>query len=259
MACDDWRRRFGSRMRSGRANYLHCQGLGATLLIAGLVLLPPFLQLAHAGEPQSSRPKDFVDIEQVVPGIRKDIRYFTANNFVGERIDGYTAAKCLLTAKAAEALKRVQADLKPFGLGLKVFDCYRPQRAVNHFIRWAKNLGDTRMKGRFYPDVAKKNLFKEGYIAARSSHTRGSTVDLTLVAIAADGGAQEVDMGTGYDLFSPKSWPTSPQMRGGQRAHRMLLQTLMMKHGFALYPQEWWHFTLKDEPYPDTFFNFPVE
>jgi D-alanyl-D-alanine dipeptidase len=233
--------------------------IAAGLLLIGIGLALPISQHARAESATASRPKDFVDIVRVVPGIRKDIRYFTANNFVGEKIDGYHAAKCLLTAKAAEALKRVQADLKPFGLGLKIYDCYRPQRAVNHFIRWAKDLNDTKMKSRFYPDVAKKDLFKEGYIAARSSHTRGSTVDLTLVAIADDGSVRDVDMGTGYDLFSPRSWPTSARMTGGQRAHRMLLQTVMIKHGFAPYPQEWWHFTLKDEPYPKTYFDFAVE
>jgi D-alanyl-D-alanine dipeptidase len=212
-----------------------------------------------SADAELSRPEGFIDIEQVVPGIRKDIRYFTANNFVGERIDGYLAAKCLLTLKAAEALKQAEVDLKQYGLGLKVFDCYRPQRAVNHFILWARDLDDIRMKRRFYPDVDKKNLFEEGYIAARSSHTRGSTVDLTIVTILADGSAQDIDMGTGHDLFSPQSWPTSPLMSGSQRAHRMLLQTLMRKHGFEPYPQEWWHFTLKNEPYPDSYFDFPVE
>ena len=233
--------------------------VAAGLFLIGIGSVLPIPQFARAEGTTVSRPGDFVDIDRVVPAIRKDIRYFTANNFVGEKIDGYRAAKCLLTARAAEALKRVQAELKPFGLGLKVYDCYRPQRAVNHFIRWAKDLNDTRMKRRFYPDVDKKDLFKEGYIAARSSHTRGSTVDLTLIAIEADGRVRDVDMGTGYDLFSPGSWPTSARMSGGQRAHRMLLQTLMIKHGFAPYPQEWWHFTLKNEPYPKTYFDFPVE
>lgn len=239
-------------MTSGR-------GWCALLLFVGLVPLFPSAPQVRADGTSASRPEGFVDVEQVAPGVRKDIRYFTAFNFVGARIDGYLASRCLLTAQAADALKRVQAELKPFGLGLKVFDCYRPQRAVDHFIRWARDLADTRMKSRFYPDVDKKDLFRDGYIAGRSSHTRGSTVDLTLVAVTADGTARDVDMGTGFDLFSPSSWPDSRKVSGDQRAHRMLLRTLMTKHGFAPYPQEWWHFTLRDEPFPDTYFNFPVE
>jgi D-alanyl-D-alanine dipeptidase len=235
-------------------------GYGAVLTLAMVLgLLLPVIGTVRADDTTASLPKGFVHIEQIIPGIRLEIRYFTDNNFVGQRIDGYLAPKCILTVKAAEALKKVQADLKPFGLGLKLFDCYRPQRAVDHFIRWAKDLADTRMKSRFYPDVDKKNLFKEDYIAARSSHTRGSTVDLTIVAIAGNGAGQDIDMGTGFDLFSPKSWPTNLQMSGGQRAHRMLLQELMTRHGFAPYPQEWWHFTLRDEPHPDTYFDFPVQ
>jgi zinc D-Ala-D-Ala dipeptidase len=131
--------------------------------------------------------------------------------------------------------------------------------AVDHFIRWARDLADTKMKSAFYPDVDKKDLFKDGYIAARSSHTRGSTADLTLVTIEGDGSGKDIDMGTGFDLFSPNSWPTSLAMNGDQRAHRLLLQQLMTKHGFAPYPQEWWHFTLKSEPYPETYFDFPVQ
>jgi len=237
-------------------------GLGAAFGIpcAPLCLLVlAALAPAQAQGTNATRPDGFVEIEQVVPDVRTEMRYFTANNFVGERIDGYLAAKCLLTVKAARALKRVQDDLKPFGLGLKLFDCYRPQRAVNHFIRWARDLADVRMKQRFYPDVDKKDLFRDGYIADRSSHSRGSTVDLTLIAIAADGGERALDMGTGFDLFSLKSWPTSTRVNGRQRAHRLLLRALMTQHGFAPYPQEWWHFTLKAEPFPDTYFNFPVE
>lgn len=229
----------------------------APTLILGLLLL--VADNVRADDTRPPLPKGFVHIEQVAQGIRLEIRYFTDDNFVGQRIDGYLAPACILTLKAAEALKKVQADLKPFGLGLKVFDCYRPQRAVNHFIRWAHELEDTKTKNRFYPDVQKKNLFKEDYIAARSGHTRGSTVDLTIIAVAANGAGQDIDMGTGFDLFSPKSWPTSLQMSGGQRAHRMLLRVLMTRHGFLPYAQEWWHFTLKDEPYPDTYFDFPVQ
>jgi len=239
--------------------HIGCGGRAVLAFTMVLGLLVPVADNVRADDTGPALPKGFVHVEKVIPGIRLEIRYFTDNNFVGQRIDGYLAPRCILTLKAAEALKKVQDDLRPFGLGLKLFDCYRPQRAVDHFIRWAKDLADTRMKSRFYPDVDKKDLFKEGYIAARSSHTRGSTVDLTIVTTAGDGAGQDIDMGTGFDLFSPKSWPTNMKMNGGQRAHRMLLQVLMTRHGFAPYPLEWWHFTLRDEPHPDTYFDFPVQ
>ncbi len=203
-------------------------------------------------------PEGFVYVEEWIPDIKIELRYHTTDNFIGKQIDGYIEPRCILTKPAAEALRRVQEDLRPFGLGLKVYDGYRPQQAVDHFVRWAKDLNDTKMKSRYYPDVDKKDLFPQGYIAGKSSHTRGSTVDLTIISIDSTGKAWELDMGTGFDLFSPKSWPENPSMTPSQRAHRLLLQTLMNKHGFNPYPQEWWHFTLKDEPYPNTYFDFPV-
>ena len=204
-------------------------------------------------------PEGFVYVDDVIPDIKIELWYCTKHNFVGERIDGYLKPKCILSKEAADALKNVQEELKRFGLGLKIYDAYRPQQAVDHFVRWAKDLTDTAMKAEFYPDVKKKDLFKEGYIAARSSHTRGSTVDITIVALQEGEPATELDMGSGYDFFSPKSWPTYSDLTPSQRAHRMLLQAVMTKHRFKPYPQEWWHFTLQDEPYPDTYFNFPIQ
>ncbi len=201
------------------------------------------------------RPADIVDAAETVNGLVVDARYYGAHNFVGARIDGYDAPRCLLTSKAAQALAAVQRDLAKQGLGLKVFDCYRPTRAVAHFVRWAKDLSDQKNKAEFYPDVDKRNLFRDGYIAERSSHSRGSTVDLTIVRLA-DG--QELDMGSGFDLFSLKSWPGSKAVTPEQHANRMLLAGAMRSHGFKPYPQEWWHFTLAGEPYPATYFNFPV-
>jgi D-alanyl-D-alanine dipeptidase len=201
-------------------------------------------------------PGGFVYLEQVVPEIKQELRYFFDQNFVGRPVDGYLAPKCILSRPAAEALKKIQEELKPFGLGLKIYDAYRPQRAVNHFIRWAKDLEDTKTKKRYYPDVAKGNLFKEGYIADRSSHSRGSTVDLTLISLPDQ---KELDMGSGFDWFGPESWPDSPAVTSAQRAHRLLLRVLMERQGFNPYPQEWWHFTLKNEPYPQTYFDFPVQ
>ncbi len=204
----------------------------------------------------SSLPEGFVYLNDVVPDIKFELRYYTENNFVGERIEGYLKPKCILSMQAALALKNVQADLKAFGLGLKVYDAYRPQRAVDHFVRWAKDLKDIKMKQEYYPNVSKNVLFKEGYIAARSSHTRGSTVDVTIVTIDSN---NELDMGSTYDFFSPYSWPSNPSMTESQRAHRMLLQGLMNKHGFNKYDQEWWHFTLRNEPFADEYFDFPVQ
>ena len=216
-----------------------------------------FILLSVVGQ-ANALPEGFVYLEEVIPDAKVELRYYTTDNFIGERIDGYFEPRCILTKAAAGALKRVQEDLKPFGLGLKIYDAYRPQQAVNHFVRWAKDLQDTRMKSKFYPEVEKRDLFSQGYIAEKSSHTRGSTVDLTIVSIDSETMAGELDMGTGFDLFSPQSWPDNRSMSPAQRAHRLLLQTLMKKHGFNPYPQEWWHFTLKNEPYPDTYFDFPV-
>lgn len=204
-------------------------------------------------------PGGFVYVAAVVPDVKVELRYYSNHNFIGERIDGYVEPKCILTRQAAEALKGVQEDLKRFGLGLKIFDAYRPQQAVDHFVRWAKDLSDVRMKQEFYPRVQKENLFKEDYIAEKSGHSRGSTVDLTVVPIDAQPSDTGLDMGTGFDFFGPESWPDYPKIGAPERAHRMLLLLVMEKHGFKPYPREWWHFTLKDEPYPDTYFNFPVQ
>jgi D-alanyl-D-alanine dipeptidase len=210
---------------------------------------------AEAGE----LPDGFVYVQELVPGIRVDLRYASVHNFLGCPIDGYVEPKCILTRDAAEALGKVQADLKLFGLGLKIFDAYRPQRAVNHFVRWAGDLEDQRMQTEYFPRVAKKDLFKEGYIAEKSGHSRGSTVDLTIVSLDSRASGSELDMGTGFDFFGPESWPGSALVSAEQRAHRMLLRMLMEKHDFIPYAREWWHFTLKKEPFPTTYFDFPVQ
>lgn len=212
-----------------------------------------------AGPTPPRLPDGFVQCEAVIPDIRTDLRYATPHNFVGEKIDGYRQPRCILTRQAALALRKVQDELRPFGLGLKVFDAYRPQRAVDHFVRWANNPGDTRMKAEFYPRVEKGNLFKEDYIAARSGHSRGSTIDVTIVALRGELAGVELDMGTGFDFFGPESWPDHPAMTAQERANRMLLQGVMKKHGFRPYAKEWWHFTLEGEPFPTTYFDFPVE
>jgi D-alanyl-D-alanine dipeptidase len=228
-------------------------------VLPAVLLTCAILFLGHAKAQDGKLPDGFVFLQNVIPDIRVELRYYTEDNFVGERIDGYLQPRCILTARAAEALKQVQEELKPFGLGLKIYDGYRPQRAVDHFVRWARNVEDIRMKKRYYPDVDKRSLFPEGYIAAKSSHSRGGTVDLTIIQLQPGAPGEELDMGTGFDFFGPESWPDHPGTSSSGRAHRMLLQTLMTKHGFKPYPQEWWHFTLKDEPFPDTYFDFPVQ
>ena len=198
-------------------------------------------------------PEGFVFLDEAVPGLQVDMRYSGSNNFLGRPVQGYEAARPVLTREAAQALARVQADLKPFGLAVLVFDAYRPQRAVDDFVRWAEDVDDTKMKADYYPRVDKRNLFKEDYIAARSGHSRGSTVDLTLVS---KDGSVQLDMGSGFDFFGEESWPEHPELTPQQRANRLLLQTLMVRHGFKPYPKEWWHFTLANEPHAETYFDF---
>lgn len=200
-------------------------------------------------------PSGFVNLKETVPSVAVELRYYGENNFMGQRIDGYEAPICYMSISAAQALKEVQAELSSFGLGLKLFDGYRPQRAVNHFVRWAKDLNDTTMKASYYPNVQKSELFEKGYIAARSGHSRGSTVDLTLIDLAT---GEELDMGTSFDFFSPLSSPTSREVTQQQRANRLLLRSLMLRHGFRPLEEEWWHFTLENEPYPTIYFDFTV-
>ena len=200
-------------------------------------------------------PKGFVYIKDKIPSVELDCRYYGSNNFVGERKDGYLSPRAILSREAVGALVKVQEELKAFGLGLKIFDAYRPQKAVDHFVRWGIDLSDVKMKSEYYPTVQKRNLFKEGYIAKHSGHSRGSTVDLTIIDLES---RVELDMGSGFDFFGKSSWVTYSNILATQRANRMLLHNIMLKHGFKSYKQEWWHFTLRDEPY-SRYFNFDVE
>jgi D-alanyl-D-alanine dipeptidase len=209
---------------------------------------------ASQGAP-SQRADSFVNARSLVPGLVVEMRYAGSHNFVGRPIDGYEAPACLLTAQTAEALAAVQRELAASGRGLKVFDCYRPARAVADFAAWARDISDQRTKAEFYPNVDKARLFELGYIAERSGHSRGSTLDLTIVDLAT---GAELDMGTGYDLFDPRSWPSDDSVPAAARENRMLLQRLMMANGFRPLQEEWWHFTLEGEPYPETYFDFPV-
>jgi len=224
-------------------------------LFAALVIIG-----ATQGSSAQERPAAFVDAATLVPGLIADMRYAGVHNFVGRPIDGYQAPRCLLTQAATDALAAVARDLKPRGRVIKVFDCYRPARAVANFVRWARDLNDTAGKAEFYPDVDKRTLFRDGYIASRSGHSRGSTVDLTLAA--ADGGElepRELDMGTPFDFFSSRSWTVDRGISPDQHANRMTLAAAMAKRGFRGYDKEWWHFTLRGEPFPETYFDFPVK
>jgi D-alanyl-D-alanine dipeptidase len=202
-------------------------------------------------------PAGFVYVDDVIPEIVLDIRYYSDDNFTGRRVSGYERPVGILSEQAADALQRVASELQEFDIGMKIYDAYRPQRAVDDFIQWAKDPGEQSKKARYYPEVDKANLIRDGYIAKRSGHSRGSTVDLTLVYPGPEG-PQELDMGTGWDYFGLESWPDSHAVTPVQRAHRMLLRALMEKHGFAPLEQEWWHFTLRDEPFPDIYFDFPI-
>jgi D-alanyl-D-alanine dipeptidase len=201
-------------------------------------------------------PEDFVYVQDVLPYLKVELRYNTSHNFVGQPIEGYKSNNLILTKNAVEALKKVQEELESHGFCLLVYDGYRPQRAVNHFMRWAKNLNDAINKHEFYPNVKKKHLFKEEYIASRSGHSRGSTLDITIIDNAID---SVLDMGSPYDFFGEESWVDYDKITEQQKANRQRLQTIMIKHGFRNYPKEWWHFTLQNEPFPDTYFDFVVK
>lgn len=202
------------------------------------------------------KPTDFVRLADVVPDIIQEIRYYTTYNFVGRRIPGYEAPVAWMTRQAADSLLAVSNELLTMGYRLKVFDAYRPQRAVNCFAQWAHVAGDTLMKPYFYPNVPKSQLFLQGYIAHRSGHTRGSTIDLTLFDMRTE---REVDMGGTYDLLDPRSHPSYRDgLTDEQIAHRQLLRHVMMRHGYKPISSEWWHFHLANEPYPDTSFDFVI-
>lgn len=196
----------------------------------------------------------FVSVSDVIPDVLLDVRYYSTYNFVGERIDGYEAPLVLLTREAAEALALVNADLRRKGLRLVLYDGYRPQQAVDHFVRWAEN-EDESMRPIFYPDVDKANLFTRGFIARRSGHSRGSTIDLTLLD---EKSGSLLDMGGPFDFFGELSHPDSPAVTPQQHENRWLLREAMLARGFKPLSTEWWHFTLVDEPNPDTYFDFPV-
>lgn len=238
------------------------------------------LQFAIPSSAAEKRPDSFVDIQDVIPDIELDIRYFGPHNFLGEKVNGYNSGKCLLTKEAAQALAKVQQDLRKFSFTLKIYDCYRPQQAVDHFVQWAKEIENTKTKEEFYPTIDKRNLFQDGYIDSKSGHSRGSTVDLTIVPLPVPWqeqyipgqklsacylplekrfGDNSIDMGTGFDCFHELSHTENKNIAFQQRLNRMMLKSLMEKHGFRNFEKEWWHYTLNNEPYPATYFDFAID
>lgn len=198
----------------------------------------------------------FVVLSQHIPDIIEEVRYYTNYNFIGERIKGYENNIILITKEAMEALKKVNKEAKKKGYLLKVYDAYRPQMAVDHFVSWAEDIKDIKMKEYFYPNVNKEELFEKGFIAKKSGHSRGSTIDLTLFDMKT---GKEVDMGGVFDYFGEQSFAsTTENLTEKQIANRQTLRDLMIKNGFKGIKSEWWHFTLIDEPYPNTYFNFPI-
>ena len=205
------------------------------------------------------RPEAFVVLKEHIPGIQLDLKYAGSNNFTGDIVDGYKNGQCLITRPAAEALKKVQSDLTEMGLSLLVFDAYRPQHAVECFVEWAKSPEtNNEIKQQFFPQLDKSELFPKGYIADKSGHSRGSTVDLTICSIRKNGTVKPLHMGTPFDFFGEEAGIRYQKISPQQRANRLLLKQLMEKHGFRNYPVEWWHFTLNNEPYPNTYFNFRI-
>ena len=201
-------------------------------------------------------PGDFVIVNEEIPSLVFDIRYYSNDNFMGITVRGYEDAKCLLTRPAADALEKAHRTIAAKGYTFKIFDCYRPQRAVDHFVDWVNDPGDRRMKSLYYPNEEKSRLIEKGYIADRSGHSRGSTLDLTLTE---NESYKELDMGTPFDFFDTLSNTADPRITEQQKRNRQLLKALMEAHGFVNYDKEWWHYTLENEPYSDTYFDFSIK
>ena len=257
-----------------------CTIATALVVICGARVIPhsngeESVDATTAATVRTDDTSQFVTLTDAVPDAILEIRYFGTYNFVGQRIDGYEQPTALLTKRAADSLRAVSDDVMKQGYRLKIYDAYRPQKAVDHFVRWAANIPDTLMKQYFYPDLDKSVLFVQGYIAKKSGHTRGSTVDLTLFDMTTE---KEVDMGGTFDWFGPESHPDfcgnpmtgqytgknaksskGRRITAQQFANRMILRRAMLRHGFKAIDSEWWHFTLKNEPFPQTYFTFPVK
>lgn len=214
------------------------------------------INLVCFGQHNNSLPKGFVYVTDYIPHISVDLKYFGKHNFLGKKVDGYEANKVILAERATLALQKIEKELNKEGLGLKVYDAYRPQTAVNHFKRWAKDIKDTLMRKEFYPKVNKRDLFKKGFIASRSGHSRGSTIDLTIIDLKTK---KELDMGAPFDFFGEESGHGYPKLNSTQKQNRLKLKKIMEKYGFRGYNKEWWHYTLNNEPFQKTYFDFKIK
>ena len=236
------------------------QKLLLRLILSAIVVVLLLLNAGCAGQTdnqsENALPDGFVYLTDAVPDVILEIRYYSTYNFVGARVDDYLVPVAVISEQAAAALKLINDDLRAQGYAIKVFDAYRPQGAVNHFVRWAADADDVSTKAYFYPDIEKSRIIPDGYIAERSGHSRGSTIDLTLVDMMS---GKEVDMGTPFDFFGLASHHGTNLITEEQSANRLILKNAMEKAGFNPYDEEWWHYTLRDEPYPDTYFDFPVK
>ncbi|MGN0001822.1 MAG: M15 family metallopeptidase [Sphingobacterium composti] len=219
-------------------------------------LLFLFINLFSFAQTKRDLPKGYVYLTEYIPHLSVDMKYFSNHNFVGRKIDGYKSSKVILTERASLAVQKIEKELNKEGLGLKVFDAYRPQKAVNHFKRWAKDIKDTLMRQEFYPRVDKRDLFKKGFIASKSGHSRGSTIDLTIIDLKTK---KELDMGVAFDFFGEESGHDYMKLTNIQKQNRIKLKKIMEKYGFRAYSKEWWHYTYNDEPFKDKYFDFDVK
>ena len=227
----------------------------ACFVVLPAMLLTP-LGCANNRQGAETLQEGFVYVSEIVPDAILEIRYYSTYNFVGARVDDYLAPVAIITEPAAAALKQAGDDLRSQGYAIKIFDAYRPQGAVDHFVRWAEDISDVSTKAYFYPDIEKGRIIPEGYIMERSGHSRGSTIDLTIVEMLT---GKEVDMGTPFDFFGAASHHGTDLITQEQANNRLILKGAMERAGFRPYDEEWWHYTLNDEPYPDTFFTFPIQ
>ena len=226
------------------------------ITVSSILCLSCFIPVSCQAKTTELDSSGFVVLTDIVPDAMVELRYYTLYNFIGDRIRGYEEPVALVTKETALALREVNNELIPMGYTIKIYDAYRPQMAVDQFVEWTKDLNDTRMKNYFYPEEHKENLLAHGYIASRSSHSRGSTVDMTLYNLRDD---CDVDMGGTFDYFGYRSHPDYPYLTEQQKQNRHLLRSVMLKHGFRGIDTEWWHYTLNNEPYPSTYFNFPIQ
>src|SRR5690606_6954751 len=220
------------------------------------ILIFLLLSIASYAQPKNNLPKGFVYLTDFIPHIAVDMKYFTNHNFVGRPIDGYKSNKIILTERATLAIQKIEKELNKEGLGLKVFDAYRPQTAVNHFKRWAKDIKATLMRQEFYPRVDKRDRFKKGCIASKPGHSRGSTIELPIIDLKTK---KELDMGVAFDFFGEESGHDYTKLSNTQKQNRIKLKKIMEKYGFRAYSKEWWHYTYNDEPFKDKYFDFHIK